>query len=128
MALTVEAAARAVDQTDDSSSRCRPAPARRVSRNCASCDALRRRRVVFVTRLARALGPDGSNPPSVHSDRSARTISALYGSIGVSGIDEDAIRQRHIVVATAEKSGLCVPERSKSYSTMSVYSCSMRAI
>ncbi|STT05036.1 Uncharacterised protein [Klebsiella pneumoniae] len=27
----------------------------------------------------------------------------LYGSIGVSGMDEDAIRQRDIVVATPEK-------------------------
>jgi replicative superfamily II helicase len=32
-----------------------------------------------------------------------KTISALYGSIGVSGFDEDAIRRRHIVVATPEK-------------------------
>ena len=37
------------------------------------------------------------------SARSARPISALYGSIGVSGFDEDAIRERHIVVATPEK-------------------------
>ena len=32
-----------------------------------------------------------------------KTISALYGSIGVSGFDEDAIRERDIVVATPEK-------------------------
>src|SRR5258706_443825 len=30
-------------------------------------------------------------------------LSALYGSIGVSGFDEDAIRERDIVVATPEK-------------------------
>jgi replicative superfamily II helicase len=39
--------------------------------------------------LQRSFGPLG------------KTISALYG--GVSGFDEDAIRQRHIVVATPEK-------------------------
>ena len=32
-----------------------------------------------------------------------KSISALYGSIGVSGLDEDAIRERDIVVATPEK-------------------------
>lgn len=32
-----------------------------------------------------------------------KTISALYGSIGVSDLDEDAIRARDIVVATPEK-------------------------
>jgi replicative superfamily II helicase len=31
-----------------------------------------------------------------------KTISALYGSISVSDFDEDAIRERDIVVATPE--------------------------
>ena len=43
------------------------------------------------TTLQRTFGPLG------------KTISALYGSIGVSGFDEDAIRERNIVVATPEK-------------------------
>ncbi|MEP6982664.1 MAG: DEAD/DEAH box helicase [Sphingomicrobium sp.] len=34
---------------------------------------------------------------------SRRAISALYGSIGVTDVDEDAIRSRDIVVATPEK-------------------------
>ena len=37
------------------------------------------------------------------SVRSARRFRPLYGSIGVSGFDEDAIRERDIVVATPEK-------------------------
>lgn len=43
------------------------------------------------TTLHRTFGPLG------------KTISALYGSIGISGFDEDAIRERDIVVATPEK-------------------------
>jgi replicative superfamily II helicase len=43
------------------------------------------------TTLQRTFGPLG------------KTISALYGSIGVSAFDEDAIRERDIVVATPEK-------------------------
>jgi superfamily II DNA/RNA helicase len=43
------------------------------------------------TTLQRTFGPLG------------KTISALYGGIGTSGFDEDAIRERDIVVATPEK-------------------------
>jgi len=58
--------------------------------------------VVFITPL-RAL----SAQPETTLHRTFRplgkSISALYGSIGVSGFDEDAIRERDIVVATPEK-------------------------
>src|ERR1700722_12879970 len=60
------------------------------------------RRVVFVTPL-RALSAQTEVTLQRTFGPLGKTISALYGSIGVSGFDEDAIRQRHIVVATPEK-------------------------
>jgi hypothetical protein len=60
------------------------------------------KRIIFVTPL-RAL----SAQTEVSLQRTfaclGKTVSGLYGSIGVSGFDEDSIRERHIVVATPEK-------------------------
>ncbi len=60
------------------------------------------RRVVFVTPL-RALSAQTEVSLQKTFGPLGKTISALYGSIGVSGFDEDAIRKRDIVVATPEK-------------------------
>ncbi len=60
------------------------------------------KRVVFITPL-RALSAQTEATLSRTFGPLGKTISMLYGSIGVSGMDEDAIRQRDIVVATPEK-------------------------
>ena len=60
------------------------------------------KRVVFVTPL-RALSAQTETTLQRTFSPLGKTISALYGSIGVSGLDEDAIRERDIVVATPEK-------------------------
>jgi superfamily II DNA/RNA helicase len=60
------------------------------------------KRVVFVTPL-RALSAQTEATLQSTFVPLGKTVSALYGSIGVSGIDEDAIASRDIVVATPEK-------------------------
>ena len=62
----------------------------------------RRRRVIFVTPL-RALSAQTETTLQRTFGPLGKTISALYGSIGVSAFDEDTIRERDIVVATPEK-------------------------
>ncbi len=60
------------------------------------------KRAVFVTPL-RALSAQTEMGLQRTFAPLGKTVSALYGSIGVSGFDEDAIRERSIVVATPEK-------------------------
>lgn len=60
------------------------------------------RRVVFMTPL-RASSAQTETTLQRTFGPLAKTILALYGSIGVIGFDEDAIRERDIVVATPEK-------------------------
>jgi len=60
------------------------------------------KRVMFITPL-RALSAQTETTLQRTFGPLGKTISALYGSIGVSGFDEDAIRERDIVVATPEK-------------------------
>nr|WP_298411753.1 DEAD/DEAH box helicase [uncultured Halomonas sp.] len=60
------------------------------------------RRVVFVTPL-RALSAQTESGLQRTFGPLGKTISALYGSIGTSGFEEDALKTRHIVVATPEK-------------------------
>lgn len=99
----VEAAARAVNQDDDLVV---SLPTSAGKTRIAELSILRclaaERRVMFVTPL-RAL----SAQTEITLQRSfaplGKTISALYGSIGVSGFDDTAIRERDIVVATPEK-------------------------
>lgn len=99
----VAAAARAVDQADDLVvSLPTSAGKTRISELCILRCLAARRRVVFVTPL-RALSAQTEVTLQRTFGSLGKTISALYGSIGVSGFDEDAIRQRHIVVATPEK-------------------------
>ncbi|HEY7006697.1 MAG TPA: DEAD/DEAH box helicase, partial [Sphingomicrobium sp.] len=99
----VAAAARAVDQADDLVvSLPTSAGKTRISELCILRCLAAGRRVVFVTPL-RALSAQTEVTLQRTFGPLGKTISALYGSIGVSGFDEDAIRQRHIVVATPEK-------------------------
>lgn len=99
----IEAAARAVDQFDDLVvSLPTSAGKTRIAELCILRCLAERRRVVFVTPL-RALSAQTETTLQKTFGPLGKTISALYGSIGVSGFDEDAIRERDIVVATPEK-------------------------
>lgn len=98
-----EAAARAVDQADNLVV---SLPTSAGKTRIAELSILRclagGRRVMFVTPL-RALSAQTETTLQRSFGPLGKTVSALYGSIGVSGFDEDAIRERDIVVATPEK-------------------------
>ncbi|WP_287729339.1 DEAD/DEAH box helicase, partial [Burkholderia sp.] len=99
----IEAATRAVDQSDDLVvSLPTSAGKTRIAELCILRCLAGGRRVVFVTPL-RALSAQTETTLQRTFGPLGKTISALYGSIGVSGFDEDAIRERDIVVATPEK-------------------------
>ena len=99
----VEAATRAVDPSDDLVvSLPTSAGKTRIAELCILRCLAERKRVVFVTPL-RALSAQTETTLQRTFGPLGKTISALYGSIGVSGFDEDAIRERDIVVATPEK-------------------------
>lgn len=98
-----EAAARAADQSDDLVvSLPTSAGKTRIAELCILRCLAGGKRVVFVTPL-RALSAQTETTLQRIFGPLGMTISALYGSIGVSGFDEDAIRERNIVVATPEK-------------------------
>jgi superfamily II DNA/RNA helicase len=99
----IEAAARAIDQSDDLVvSLPTSAGKTRIAELCILRCLAGGRRVVFVTPL-RALSAQTETTLQRTFGPLGKTISALYGSIGVTGFDEDAIRERDIVVATPEK-------------------------
>ncbi|WP_245223518.1 DEAD/DEAH box helicase [Ruegeria sp. HKCCSP346] len=99
----IEAAARAVDQSDDLVvSLPTSAGKTRIAELCILRCLSGGQRVVFVTPL-RALSAQTETTLQRTFGPLGKTISALYGSVGVSGFDEDAIRERNIVVATPEK-------------------------
>ncbi len=98
-----EAAARAVDESDDLVvSLPTSAGKTRIAELCILRCLAGGKRVVFVTPL-RALSAQTETTLQRTFGPLGKTVSALYGSIGVSGFDEDAIRDRDIVVATPEK-------------------------
>ncbi|WP_175766179.1 DEAD/DEAH box helicase [Burkholderia ambifaria] len=99
----IEAANRAVDQSDDLVvSLPTSAGKTRIAELCILRCLAGKKRVVFITPL-RALSAQTEANLQRTFGPLGKTISALYGSIGVSGFDEDAIRERDIVVATPEK-------------------------
>ncbi|MGD9659241.1 MAG: DEAD/DEAH box helicase, partial [Methylocystis sp.] len=99
----IEAASRAVDQSDDLVvSLPTSAGKTRIAELCILRCLAGGKRVVFITPL-RALSAQTETILQRTFGPLGKTISALYGSIGVSGFDEDAIRERDIVVATPEK-------------------------
>lgn len=99
----ITAAARAVDQTDDLVvSLPTSAGKSRIAELCILRCLAEGRRVIFVTPL-RALSAQTETTLQRTFGPLGKTISALYGSIGASGFDEDSIRGRNIVVATPEK-------------------------
>lgn len=99
----IEAAARAADQNDNLVV---SLPTSAGKTRIAELSILRclagERRVIFVTPL-RALSAQTETTLRRTFGPLGKTISALYGSIGISGFDEDAIRKSDIVVATPEK-------------------------
>ncbi|MDW7774371.1 MAG: DEAD/DEAH box helicase [Desulfobulbaceae bacterium] len=98
-----EAASRAVDQSDDLVvSLPTSAGKTRIAELCILRCLAGGKRAVFVTPL-RALSAQTETTLQRTFSPLGKTISALYGSIGMSGFDEDAIRERNIVVATPEK-------------------------
>lgn len=99
----IEAASRAVDQSDDLVvSLPTSAGKTRIAELCILRCLAGGKRVVFVTPL-RALSAQTETTLQRTFGPLGKTISALYGSIGVSGFDQDTIRERDIVVATPEK-------------------------
>jgi superfamily II DNA/RNA helicase len=99
----VEAALRAVDQSDDLVvSLPTGAGKTRIAELCILRCLAGGKRVVFITPL-RALSAQTETTLQRTFGPLGKTVSALYGSMGVSGFDEDAIRERDIVVATPEK-------------------------
>jgi len=99
----IEAAKRAVDFRDDLVvSLPTSAGKTRVAELCILRTLAENKRVVFVTPL-RALS--AQTEASLHRTFGplGKTISALYGSIGTSRFEEDALQSRDIVVATPEK-------------------------
>lgn len=99
----IEAASRAVDQVDDLVvSLPTSAGKTRIAELCILRCLAGGRRVVFITPL-RALSAQTETTLQRTFGPLGKTISALYGSIGVSGFDEDVIRRSDIVVATPEK-------------------------
>ena len=99
----IEAATRAVDQSDDLVvSLPTSAGKTRIAELCILRCLAAGKRAVFVTPL-RALSAQTETTLQRTFGPLGKTVSALYGSIGVSGFDEDAIRERDIVVATPEK-------------------------
>ena len=99
----IAAATRAIDQSDDLVvSLPTSAGKTRIAELCILRCLAAGKRTVFVTPL-RALSAQTETTLQRTFSPLGKSISALYGSIGVSGLDEDAIRERDIVVATPEK-------------------------
>lgn len=99
----IEAATRAVDQSDDLVVALPTSAGKtRIAELCILRCLAGGKRVVFITPL-RALSAQTETTLQRTFGPLGKTISALYGSVGVSGFDEDAIRERDIVVATPEK-------------------------
>lgn len=99
----LRAAKRAIDLDDDMVvSLPTSAGKTRIAELCILATLALGRRVVFVTPL-RALS--AQTEVTLHRTFGilGKTVSSLYGSIGVSGVDQDALRTRDIVIATPEK-------------------------
>lgn len=99
----IDAAKRAVDQADDLVVSLPTSSGKtRIAELCILRCLAGGKRVVFITPL-RALSAQTETTLQRTFGPLGKTISALYGSIGVSGFDEDTIRESDIVVATPEK-------------------------
>jgi len=99
----VEAAGRAFDLTDNMVvSLPTSAGKTRVAELCILACLASGRRVVFVTPL-RALSAQTEVTLQRTFQPLGKTVSSLYGAIGVSEVDENFLRDSNIIVATPEK-------------------------
>lgn len=74
----------------------------RIAELCILACLAEGRRVVFVTPL-RALSAQTETALQRTFTPLGKTVTSLYGKMGVSSVDEDLLRERDIVVATPEK-------------------------
>lgn len=74
----------------------------RIAELCILACLAEGKRVFFVTPL-RALSAQTETVLERTFTPLGKTVTSLYGSIGISGVDEDLLRERDIVVATPEK-------------------------
>lgn len=74
----------------------------RIAELCILACLAAGKRVVFVTPL-RALSAQTELVLQRTFQSLGKTVSSLYGSIGVSAVDENILRERDIIVATPEK-------------------------
>lgn len=99
----IEAAERAFDLTDNMVvSLPTSAGKTRVAELCILACLVSGRRVVFVTPL-RALSAQTEITLQRTFQPLGKTVSSLYGAIGVSEVDENFLRDSNIIVATPEK-------------------------
>lgn len=98
-----DAAGRALDESDDLVvSLPTSAGKTRIAELCILKCLASGKRIIFVTPL-RALSAQTEVALQRTFAPLGKTISTLYGSIGASAYDEDALRERNIIVATPEK-------------------------
>ena len=98
-----KAAKRSVDKTDNLVvSLPTSAGKTRIAELCILRCLADNKRVIFVTPL-RALSAQTEVTLRKTFAPLGKTVSALYGSVGASGFDTDALKSRDIVVATPEK-------------------------
>lgn len=99
----IEAANRALDLADNMVvSLPTSAGKTRIAELCILACLAAGRRVVFVTPL-RALSAQTEVSLQRTFQPLGKTVSSLYGAIGVSEVDEDFLRESNIIVATPEK-------------------------
>jgi DEAD/DEAH box helicase/Helicase conserved C-terminal domain len=99
----IDAAARALDLGDNMVvSLPTSAGKTRVAELCILACLAAGRRIVFVTPL-RALSAQTEVTLQRTFQPLGKTVSSLYGAIGVSEVDEDFLRDSNIIVATPEK-------------------------
>lgn len=99
----IDAATRALDLADNMVvSLPTSAGKTRVAELCILACLAAGRRVVFVTPL-RALSAQTEVTLQCSFQPLGKTVSSLYGAIGVSDVDEDFLRESDIIVATPEK-------------------------
>lgn len=99
----LEAAARAIDVTDNMVVALPTSAGKtRIAELCILACLAAGKRVVFVTPL-RALSAQTEITLSRTFQPLGKTVSSLYGSIGVSEADGNIMRERDIIVATPEK-------------------------
>ena len=99
----LDAASRALDLTDNMVvSLPTSAGKTRIAEICILACLASRRRVMFVTPL-RALSAQTESVLERTFTPLGKTVSSLYGGIGVNSVDEHLLRERNIVIATPEK-------------------------